>query len=436
MALLKILSGDAAGTTYTIGSRNQRIGRAQLNDLCLADISVSGSHCEIALEPGGQLRVRDLGSTNGTFIEGQRISEALAEPGQRLRLGSLELLFEDAPLGANPSPAIPPPALNLPPPPVVTPFNAGARVSNPGAPPVATPPTARPVAAHGGHECANHPGVPSVAVCKKCGAKPCVQCARQQKVGRNIVHFCNACGGQCDSVADAQKAAAINAGRTRTFGEAVRRAFAYPFRGNGVILLGCGTVFFGAVELLPGFGILRLALTVLTWGYLFAFMQRIVVTSAAGEDLPPEFPEVTEIYSDIVVPFFQFFVTLLVAIGPGLFLLFQFGPAPGIAALALGMVFYPMALLGVAMSDSYTALNPIFVFSSILKVPGQYLMACFLFGALLALRLFLQALLYESLPLFAGQFAFWFIFLVLLMVQMRILGMLYFLNRPKLGWRL
>lgn len=65
-----------------------RIGRAPDNDLVVADPEVSGYHAVLDWD-GAVLRVHDLGSTNGTFLEGGRISEPTPVPSTaRLRLGT------------------------------------------------------------------------------------------------------------------------------------------------------------------------------------------------------------------------------------------------------------------------------------------------------------------------------------------------------------
>src|ERR1044071_8895922 len=116
MALLKIVSGDSAGASFAVGNGEHRVGRADGNHIRLPDGSVSSSHCEVTLDAAGNLLVRDLNSTNGTFIEGQRVREALVLPGQTLRLGNLNLVFENS-LATPQEPALPLP-INLPPPPV------------------------------------------------------------------------------------------------------------------------------------------------------------------------------------------------------------------------------------------------------------------------------------------------------------------------------
>lgn len=429
MALLRITSGDSAGASFAIGSGSHRVGRADGNHLRLPDGSVSSAHCEVCLDNTGRLLVRDLNSTNGTYIENQRVREALVLPGQRLRLGSLELVFENSLAAAAPSVAMPAP-VNLPPPPVP----AAVRVSGAPPPPPALAESADTLSAGIENGCVNHPNVAAVAVCKKCGVKACNECTKKQKVGRKIMHFCPSCGGSCTDLGEVAKVAAIEATRTKTFGQAVLRSFSYPFKGNGIIILLCGTIFFGLIDFFH-LGLLSWSLRVLLWGYLFAFMQRIVVTSAQGEDHPPEFPEVSDYHQDVVIPFRQLMLTLFVSLLPSILAFMFLGPLPGQFALLLGALYFPMALLGVAMSDSFGALNPVFVMSSVVKSFGQYLAACFVFSALMVMYYQFEFENEIQIPI-VGFFVFWFIFLVFLMIGMRILGMFYFLNKRKLGWGL
>jgi hypothetical protein len=428
MAILKFVSGEATGSAIPITGASQRVGRAEANDLRVPDASVSGTHCEISLDGGGNLLVVDLGSTNGTFVEGQRVTKALVQSGQRLRLGNIEMLFEgDAP--AAPRATAPAPvALNLPPPPV--------RVTAPVAP-VAAAPVAVPESA----QCHAHVGIAAVAVCDRCGKQSCGSCTKQQKIGRNIVHFCGACGGKCRSFAEAAKADAVEAARTKTFGAAVARSFSYPFKGNGLILLGCGTVFFSILSMLQlgRIGILGLALRVLFWGYLFAVMQRILVSSAQGEETPPEFPEVSDWVDDLLTPFKQLFFVFAASFGPGIIAAIYLDESmEDLADLILfaGVAYFPMGLLGVAMSDSFTALNPVFVFGSIFKVTGQYIVTCLFFAVLGVLFIFVEGAV-ASIPIpVIPHFVFWLVFLYTLLVSMRVLGMLYCINKKKLGWGL
>src|SRR5690349_18326837 len=83
-------SGALAGARYPVGEGVTRVGRAPDNDSVLdaPDCStVSSYHLELS-KAGGVCRVRDLGSTNGTWIDGASVTEAEFAPGAVLRLGN------------------------------------------------------------------------------------------------------------------------------------------------------------------------------------------------------------------------------------------------------------------------------------------------------------------------------------------------------------
>ena len=65
-----------------------RIGSDERNDLRLDGYGVSGSHAEVRLDGAG-VRIRDLGSANGTWVNGSRVTDALLEPGDRILLGTV-----------------------------------------------------------------------------------------------------------------------------------------------------------------------------------------------------------------------------------------------------------------------------------------------------------------------------------------------------------
>src|SRR6266581_5712263 len=87
------------------------LGRVAANDSVINDPSVSGRHCEVMVSADG-VRLKDLGSTNGTFVNRVPVTETVLQPGQRIQLGSVELLFEadGAPAtgSAIPEPPLPP----------------------------------------------------------------------------------------------------------------------------------------------------------------------------------------------------------------------------------------------------------------------------------------------------------------------------------------
>ena len=64
------------------------LGRGFANDFKIDNLSVSSSHCQIVLE-GGRVVIKDLGSTNRTFVNRSAVTEATLQPGQTIHLGSV-----------------------------------------------------------------------------------------------------------------------------------------------------------------------------------------------------------------------------------------------------------------------------------------------------------------------------------------------------------
>lgn len=94
MAILKIKTGVAKGAVFALKPGSNRVGRAEGNDYRIPDVSVSAVHCEIILDGSGKMFVRDLGSSNGTFIEGRRIELGVLMGGETLRLGEVEMIYD------------------------------------------------------------------------------------------------------------------------------------------------------------------------------------------------------------------------------------------------------------------------------------------------------------------------------------------------------
>ncbi len=81
------------GRTCELKADKTTIGRLEDNTLQIAEPSVSSHHCEVLVQ-GNDVLVRDLNSTNGTYIGGEKVSEKNLKPGQILRLGQVEMRLE------------------------------------------------------------------------------------------------------------------------------------------------------------------------------------------------------------------------------------------------------------------------------------------------------------------------------------------------------
>lgn len=105
MAKLVILSQGMTGRSHELKVDKTTIGRVEDNMFPIAEASVSSHHCEVLLR-GNDVVIHDLNSTNGTFINGEKITESVLKPGQTLRLGQVELRLEAE--GASTTSAPPP----------------------------------------------------------------------------------------------------------------------------------------------------------------------------------------------------------------------------------------------------------------------------------------------------------------------------------------
>src|SRR5688572_16570224 len=95
---LEVVAGPAAGQVREFEASAIRIGAKKGADFVLTDTMVSGLHAEIRLDERGY-RLRDLESTNGTFVGGYRVNDIYVGPGTIIHIGGTKLRFE--PLGES-----------------------------------------------------------------------------------------------------------------------------------------------------------------------------------------------------------------------------------------------------------------------------------------------------------------------------------------------
>lgn len=96
MWLLRALDGNDERTfTFRLeAGAIKTIGRAKRADFCVDAPLVSRLHCRVSAAEDGAVGVVDLCSTNGTWIDGERVSEGTLEEGHRLRVGRVEFVLE------------------------------------------------------------------------------------------------------------------------------------------------------------------------------------------------------------------------------------------------------------------------------------------------------------------------------------------------------
>ena len=108
-AFLTVTSGERDGLRTEITAERFLIGRNESCDLMLPDPGVSRQHAILTLKPDGGAVIADLGSRNGTFVNGEAIQNtAELRSGDQVRIATVDVVFEDlAGLGAATSPGLP-----------------------------------------------------------------------------------------------------------------------------------------------------------------------------------------------------------------------------------------------------------------------------------------------------------------------------------------
>jgi hypothetical protein len=414
-----------------------KLGRGDATDFKIADGSVSSSHCEIVVNRGS-VTILDLGSTNGTFINDTPTQSATLQNGETIRLGQVAMIFYADATDAVVIPAAPAVAKAAP----------RLRVSGfshaPEAPaPVAaeTPPPLAPAfdLSQAAAFCKFHPKNAARWFCPKCNKSFCELCVNVHGPQKT----CRACAVECAPL-EVQAAAPSTQGFTRS----LPGAFIYPFRGSGVFILIFATVLFSAMGFFKS-GLISIVFRIGLLGYLFSYMQNIIHATAAEEAQMPEMPG----RDDLFGAFLRLAGTVAMSFGLPIGLLvakfceIEIPTSAIIVAVILGCIYFPMAFLAVAIKDNVLASNPLVILPSILRVPGQYLITVFLFGAIFGIQQIgnllsagagAVAFSTTSLGVMFASFGIaivWsFLKVYLLTVNTRILGLLYLTQKERLGW--
>ncbi len=438
MSRLVVNSGTPQAWEIQLKPGTNSLGRSDANDFTINDPSVSGSHCQILVNDSAVV-LRDSGSTNGTFVGGSRVHERNLADGEAIKLGGVAMVFYS---GTTTPTAI---AATVPTPP---PVRVAMRVSTP---PVATiiepPPVAAVMAATapalftGTRFCKYHPASPARFFCQKCDRTYCDLCIELMDIGGSTSRVCRGCGTE---VVPFQFAKAPSKG----FYAKLPDAFLYPFKGAGILVLLCATIAFSAMGFISG-GILGIFVRIALYGFVFLFMQNIILTTTSDEKDGLSFPDISSLYGAA----FQLAGTVLVSfwLALGLEIAMWSGveiPSQALlASVILGGIYFPMALLVVAMKDSVLAGNPLVVIPAMLKVPLKYSVTVVLMLGVFGIRQLgnlvsggAGALVMRThnmntfLTAVAVQMVWALLSVYLLVVTMRILGLFYNGSKQQLGW--
>ncbi len=103
-ATLKVISGAEQGRTFPLNMSTTVIGRGEQADVRIDDDAMSRRHTEVSYR-NLEFRVRDLDSSNGTFLNGSEVKEYALRNGDKIMAGETLFLFAVDRVGAPPKPA-------------------------------------------------------------------------------------------------------------------------------------------------------------------------------------------------------------------------------------------------------------------------------------------------------------------------------------------
>jgi pSer/pThr/pTyr-binding forkhead associated (FHA) protein len=114
---LVLFKRDGSQKAFSLPSNLTVIGRRHDCDLCIPLMVVSRRHCQLSLN-NETMKIRDLDSRSGTFVNGNRISDGLVKAGDYLAIGPLTFLVQ---IDGQPKEIVPPQQAKPAPPPKKTP---------------------------------------------------------------------------------------------------------------------------------------------------------------------------------------------------------------------------------------------------------------------------------------------------------------------------
>jgi pSer/pThr/pTyr-binding forkhead associated (FHA) protein len=174
MARLLIKTEGLPNRTLELRMGANRIGRTlEDNDFAIPHSTISSLHCEIVVTNEG-VYLRDCESTNGSFIDGEPVTEAVwLQAGQEIRLGDVELFVEST-------------EVNI----YIPEYDRSV--------PVVKPPTVLP---DGTLCCPRHPETPAIFRCTNCGEVMCQSCIHiMKRQGGAPLFLCKVCSHKCERI--------------------------------------------------------------------------------------------------------------------------------------------------------------------------------------------------------------------------------------------
>jgi hypothetical protein len=94
--MLLLRQGGESGRAFEVHQGHITIGRSRESDIVLEDEAVSRVHAVVTCDEDGRYRIHDQNSANGTYVNGERITEYVIEDGDEIQVGLMVLEFRQS----------------------------------------------------------------------------------------------------------------------------------------------------------------------------------------------------------------------------------------------------------------------------------------------------------------------------------------------------
>jgi hypothetical protein len=425
MGFLRVTSDQLSGE-FELDGESIKVGRSRDNKVRLPHKSVSRHHAVIR-EEEGRLIVKDLASSYGTYVNEEKVTEGTAEDGDVVRFGRIRMVYETKRRLPTPPGYAPPPA------------NGSRAESTPDS-------EATPVAdeadngAGEGRPCDKHPGKNLSLVCPKCRLRFCDSCVNRLEVSGAEKSFCPYCKEACKPLGlyqieeDRRKAR-----ESQTFFSRLPEIMGHPFSASAAPVLIVGTLLYLATAYLARYSVW---LTLPIIFYVVAFLHNIVGAAADGDEELPSWPNPGDPWDGVVRPALMFTLSAGVAFLPLIAYLWHVHdaglyarPSAVFPLTAWALIYLPFSVLSTATADHFSGANPIRVLSAFSRLHFKFMFAAILALVMVGVRFALANVVgaFIALPalpeLMTGFFTSYF-----LLLELRLLGILYHTNRNELRW--
>lgn len=426
------------------------VGKSPDNHLRLRSPGVSRVHCRL-IPNHDRWRVEDDNSTNGLFVNGHRTHDRDLCDGDLIRIGDFELRFSANEHRHRSSGAT-----------AIAAIGSGHDTFNElelGQTGGATA-TDAPIASgddeggftfidaeskQSGSRPGGSPGTQPFT-CPKCatplatGARICVQCGFDVQAGRRV---------KTVAILKADKPA-MSSGIGAYLADCARSAAFIGETGNLIsfLMLALLAAFGELVAMMPAFfclvAFIIWVVTFIVNGLICAYMFNVVINAASGEESLPDIGLTGDWVDDIIVPFFKFLATWLIALIPFFIYMQSIGWSGGttegyVITLGIGVISWPMIMLIAAIGTIDCFLRPDQIVMTIVRTFVPYLVTLLATGFAFGINLLLQFGLEGAIASMGGNrwaalTVLWLLNLYLTIVAMRCIGLYYHHFKDRFAW--